>query len=324
MRMVQIVVLPLASATAIAGPADRALRDSLRSYTAIRQFVSRSGNQLWSGLGTAPFDILLVQDHEERLYCRRSLPEGFSAAGKDMVTGCPSGTRPRSGLPGSLLAAMPMFGAPSTIVMGSAAATGRSDADWTRTILHEHFHQWQDALPSFYARIAALDLSGGDQTGMWMLNFPFPYSDPATVTAFAKASRALGKALDARGTPNFRKALGRYLIERRNLAKTVGSRNWRYAEFELWKEGVARWTEIRLGKRYPDKGVRQSALNLERQTRAWLDKPDIAGSGREFVYPYGAAEAMLLESCGGGWRRKYPSSLSLGPILERAMRSCRI
>jgi hypothetical protein len=239
------------------------------------------------------------------------------------VTGCSSGTRPRSGLPDNLLAAMPVFGAPSTIVMGSAKATGRSEADWTRTILHEHFHQWQDALPNFYPRIAALDLSGGDETGMWMLNFLFPYSDPATVTAFAKASRALGEALDARGKRNFRKALGRYLTERRDLAKTVGTRNWRYAEFELWKEGVARWTEIDLGKRYPDKGVRESALALERQTRDWLDKPDIAGLGREFVYPYGAAEAMLLESCGAGWRRDYPSLFSLGPMLERAMRTCR-
>jgi hypothetical protein len=103
----------------------------------------------------------------------------------------------------------------------------------------------------------------------------------------------------------------------------VGERNWRYAEFELWKEGVARWTEIQLGKRFPDAAVKASAVALERKSRAWLDKPDIAGSGREFVYPYGTAEAMLLEACGPAWRRAYSKQLALGPLLQTAAKTCR-
>ena len=301
---------------------DPALAQSLRQYSSIRQFMATRGDRLWPGLGAAPFDFLMIGPNDERLYCRKSLPDGFVGGQDDPATGCKSATRPRSGLPAGLLAAMPIFGAPSTIVMGTAQATDRTDADWTRTIIHEHFHQWQDGLPSVYARIAGLGLSGGDETGMWMLNYPFPYAEPKTVAAANTASLALGAALDARGTPKLRVAFRKYLSARNAFARSVGAANWRYAEFELWKEGVARWTEIELGKTFPDPAIKASANQLEHQVRAWLDKPDIANAGREFVYPYGAAEAMLLEACDPRWRARYPKTLALGPLLDMSRGRC--
>ena len=288
----------------------------------VRRFAASAGDKLWHGYGKAPFGFLLVAGDKEQLLCQAPAPDGYVADGKDAASGCSRYVRDRSKLPETLLAAMPIFGPPSTIVMGTPATTGRSSADWTRTILHEHFHQWQDSLPDFYGRAAALDLSGGDRTGMWMLNYPFPYDDRKVLAAFGAASRALGAAVDARGTRRFHKALKGYLAARAILAETAGENNWRYAEFELWKEGVARWTEIELGKRYPDPAVRASALRLEHQSRAWLDKPDLTGSGREFVYPYGTAEAMLLQACGAGWRTAHPKQLALGPLLDAAGRSC--
>ena len=230
--------------------------------------------------------------------------------------------RARSGLPDTLLAAMPVFGPPSTIVMGTPSSTGRTEAEWTRTILHEHFHQWQDALPTYFKRVEKLNLSGGDQSGMWMLNYAFPYRDPDILANIARASQRLGAALDVRGKPDFVHKLREYLVARRQFAHAAGVRNWRYIELELWKEGVARWTEIELGKRYPDPAVATSAKDLERRTRAWLLHPNIAEDGREFVYPYGAAEAMLLDACGASWKRAYPRRLSLGPLLQAAAHSC--
>src|SRR5205823_11170202 len=46
------------------------------------------------------------------------------------------------------------------------------------SMLHEHFHQLQDSQPNSYAETEALNLSHGDQTGMWMLNYAFPYDSP--------------------------------------------------------------------------------------------------------------------------------------------------
>ncbi len=287
-----------------------------------QSFAKHSGDELWAGFGEAPFGFLLVDGDIETLMCRADVPKGFSPAGSDPATGCKQYTRPRSGLPDNLLAALPIFGPPSTIVMGTARSTGRDEADWTRTILHEHFHQWQDSFPDIFTRMRDLDLAGDDTTGMWMLNYRFPYGSPGTIAAFAPAAEALSKAVAARGTPAFRAALSNYVSKRKALAAAVGERNWKYAELELWKEGVARWTEIQLGKKYPDPAVRESAAALEKKSIDWLATHDIAKAGREFVYPYGTAEAMLLEACGPRWRTQYPKLLALGPLLDEAVKRC--
>lgn len=319
--MLRLSLVLLAAATAGASPLPSTPNVGA-SIAQVRIFARSTGDQLWPGYGSASFEFLLVAGDKEELLCRTAVPDGFKSDGTDLASGCAKSVRARSGLPDTLLAAMPIFGPPSTIVMGTPRTTGRSDADWTRTILHEHFHQWQDSFPDIFNRMRALDLAGSDKTAMWMLNYPFPYSNPAVVSAFNDASHALGAAVDARGTPRFEPALARYLASRAKLAEAAGAKNWRYAELELWKEGVARWTEIELGKRYPDPAVRTSALQLEQKTRAWLDKPDLAGARREFVYPFGASEAQLLEACGPGWRRDYPKQLALGPLLKAASRNC--
>ena len=289
---------------------------------AVRLFAAAEGERLWSGYGNAPFEFLLVEPDQESLLCRSSVPAGFRSAGRDSATGCERYTRPRTSLPDTLLAAMPLFGPPPTIVMGTPESTGRTPAGWLRTILHEHFHQWQFSLPEYFARIDALDLKGGDETGMWALNFAFPYERADVVAAQAAASQALAEAVAARGTTGFYSKFDAYLIARRTLARAAGERNWRYAEFQLWQEGVARWTEIQLGKAYPDPEVSKSAAVLEERTLAELKKPAIAKQKREFVYAYGAAEAMLLEACGAKWRKRYPAVLSLGPLLEQARATC--
>ena len=57
---------------------------------------------------------------------------------------------------------MPAFGPPSTVVVGTPSATKRSAAAWRATLIHEHFHQYQSALPRYYDRVNALGLSRGD------------------------------------------------------------------------------------------------------------------------------------------------------------------
>ena len=288
----------------------------------VRSFAQAEGEKVWPGYGSAPFGFLLVTDKQEILVCRDQVPDGFAPAGTDSATGCTRFTRARSGLPDNLLASMPLFGPPAVIVMGTPASTGRTEANWVRTILHEHFHQWQNALPDYYSRTLALKLTGGDETGMWMLNYPFPYVRSDVAHAHAAASQALADALAARWTPEFFRRFDAYLERRRAFEAASGHENWRYIELQLWQEGVARWTEIALGRAYPDADVAQSAEQLEERTIAALHSPDLAGQRREFVYAYGAGEAMLMEACGPNWRRRYPSVLALGPLLNEARANC--
>jgi hypothetical protein len=219
---------------------------------------------------------------------------------------------------------MPVFGPPATIVMGTPESTGRTPAQWLRTILHEHFHQWQFAQPDYYSRIDALGLHApDDQSGMWALNYPFPYDRPAPGQTYALASQALADALDLRGKAGFGEAFQRFMTERQAFASTVSDADWRYLEFESWQEGGARWAEFTLGQAYPDQQVRASAQVLEEKTLAQLRQPDLAGQRRELVYAFGAGQILLLEACSSRWRERYPQLLTLAPLLEEAATNCR-
>ncbi len=279
-------------------------------------FARGPAESVWTGYGDAPFSVLITGPVRETLLCRPSAPPGFEALDRDAATGCEAHGRPRGALPDTLLAAMPIFGPPSTIVVGTPESTGLGAAAWSRVLLHEHFHQWQTSLPGYYDRVAALDLADGDQTGMWMLNFPFPYDDKTVVAAHRAASLALAAAIATRGTPRFRPSLNDYLRARTAFSRTVDERAWRYAEFQLWQEGVARWTEIELGLRYPDASVQTSARQLEARTMVEIATPDLASGRRLFAYAFGAGEAMLLEACAQGWRSAYPRAIALGPLLD--------
>lgn len=282
-----------------------------------------AGKQLWPGYGNAPSGMLLIAKERETLICQDDPPADFKPLGRDPATRCLMLDRARSGLPDNLLAAMPIFGLKSTMVMGTPEATGMQRVDWLRTILHEHFHQWQTSRPGYLARVSALDLKGGDETGMWMLNFPFPYADPSVDAAYARASRLLADALATRGSAAFLPAFDRYLAARDEFAGSAGARNWRYLEFELWQEGGARWTEYAIAKSSRDPGMRASAMAGEQRVLYALMSPDLKRQGRELAYVYGAAELMLIDACGPRWRLDYPTETALGPLLKRARKSCR-
>ncbi|HEY8592931.1 MAG TPA: hypothetical protein VIL42_08730 [Sphingomicrobium sp.] len=321
-RIVLGLLLTAISASTSAGAAPGTTEKLGPTLAQVRTFSADEGERVWPGYGKAPFGFLLIDGKQEVLLCRDQVPNGFTAAGIDSATGCKSYARPRSGMPDKLLAAMPLFGPPSVIVMGTPQSTGRAEPSWIRTILHEHFHQWQYALPDYFARTHALDLHGGDTTGMWVLNYAFPYDRPEVIAAFNAASLKLSAAVAARGTPQFGRAFADYMHARAQLAAAAGEKNWRYFEFQLWQEGVARWTEIRLGKWYPRADVRETAARLEQATLQELANPVMADKKREVVYAYGTGEAMLIQACWPQWREEYPKALALGPLLDTARTRC--
>ena len=91
-----------------------------------------------------------------------------------------------------------MGGVP-TIVIGQAENTDKkTSTPWVVTMLHEHFHQLQYSQPGYYDDVNALGLSRGDQGGMWMLNYPFPYDWPEMKEHFSILSKLLADALQAK------------------------------------------------------------------------------------------------------------------------------
>jgi hypothetical protein len=273
--------------------------------------TNRIGDQLWPGLSRAPYGFLFVHAGGEMLINDPRTPDGFTRSGTgadSFASGPPSWRNP------SLLAAMPVFGPPSVIVMGSPEATGLAHPQWQLTIQHEHFHQWQSALPEYYARVDALNLAGDDQTGMWMLNYPFPYQ--AAMPFYAAAAGALHHALAARTPAELRNRTRAYLTSRRAFQNAVTAEQWRYFDFQLWQEGGARWTEIEIGLRSRNRLLTNAAQARRAETLADLAGAARATAAREIVYSFGAGEAMLLERIDPDWRGCYRVSLGLTPCWD--------
>lgn len=312
-----LIAALLLQAAAVA-PLDPALPAAVAGA---RATVSGPAHDLWRDWAHAPFGVLIVHGETETLFCHDGPAADFTPAVNDPATGCATRSRPRTFAP-NLRAAFPAVDGKPTVVIGVPAATELTLAQWQATVLHEHFHQWQTSRPGYYDRVEALGLRGDDQTGMWMLNYAFPYARDDVAAAFAQASLALAAAVEARGGPAFAGSFAAYMDARDRLAATVDVRDWRYFEFQLWQEGVARWSEIEAAALSPDPAVRDAAAARRVATIEQLKTPDLAGRGRIAVYPYGAAEAMLLEACDSGWRKTYAEQTSLKPLLDQARAAC--
>lgn len=277
------------------------------------------GDRVWKEWDKAPFAVLLVAPENEFLIRHPRPSKDFVLIGYDSLLQSDVYYRKRT-QPVNLLATFPLVGGVSTIVIGQAENTAsKTSSDWVVTMLHEHFHQLQDSQPNFYADVNALNLSRGDQTGMWMLNYPFPYSAPEVKQQFDALSRLLAEILQTKNEKEFSAKLAVYLDARRKFGAALGSDDYKYFSFQLWKEGVARYTEYRIaelaGREYkpseefralkdykPFKQVADEIIGriLKRLVTLQLDD-----SKRDSFYPFGGGEALLLDKVNPEWKTYY-------------------
>ncbi len=188
------------------------------------------------------------------------------------------------------------------------------------TVLHEHFHQLQSSQSTYYDDVGALNLSRGDQSGMWMLNFAFPYKDEQIKEQFAALSKLLAKALQAKRKSDFSARLSEYLQARKAFQQVLTPDDYKYFSFQIWQEGIARYTEFRMAdlaaKKYrptkefralkdytPFKEVADSLLN--KQILTSLPTLELDRLERLVFYPFGAAEGLLLDRANPDWRNRY-------------------
>ena len=282
-----------------------------------RHLARQICERIWPGWGQTPFQVLLVGDSTEFLVGGRRPPGDFTRLGNDRVLGSEVWTRPRR-FPPTLLATFPAVSGIPTIVVGSAERTGKSSTAWVLTLMHEHFHQWQYSQPDYYAGVSRLGLARGDTTGQWMLDYPFPYDSVSVQRAMRSLATALARALEAR--PEMRgNALEAVSAIRDTLRGLLTPADHRYFEFQLWQEGVARFTEYAAARaaakaREPSADFRslpdytpygQAAESALRGLRRELEQLDLARQRRVAFYPIGAALALLLDDSGVDWKRAY-------------------
>src|SRR5262249_9209725 len=200
---------------------------------------------LWKDWDKAPFAVLLVT-HEYEFLIRHPQPsQDFNLLGYDRLLNSNVYFRKRMQRT-DFLATFPAIKGSivPTIVVGQAEnTTAKTSTAWVVTLLHEHFHQLQYSRPGYYADVNALNLSGGDQTGMWMLNYAFPYDNPKVQEQFSVLSSLLAEALKASEKGERGIKLASYLKARREFQQLLDTNDYKYLSFQLWQEGVARYTE---------------------------------------------------------------------------------
>ncbi|HEX6405770.1 MAG TPA: hypothetical protein VFZ90_01150 [Gemmatimonadales bacterium] len=297
--------------------------DRVRITEAAR-LVRELGDSLWPGQAGIPVRVLLLRDPTEVLVGHDAQGKDFVATG-DTLLGRQVWTRPGH-LPPTMVATFPVEGVP-TIVVGTPERTGMSSTRWVLTLLHEHFHQWQYSQTWYYPGVARLGLSGGDSTGMWMLNYPFPYDSPPVGQAVRRFALALRSALDPQSTSG----LEPVLRARDALRKQLSVADYRYMEFQLWQEGVARYVEYRAAKlasrgkplgdfaALPDyQPYSAAAADRARGLLQELEETDLQRNRRVSFYPIGAAIALLLDRSGHAWKQAYSRRpFALAALLDR-------
>ena len=315
------MILVFAAALAAATPAlpPRGVREMIREA---KTLVERDGNAVWPGFKTIPFHMILVTADSDILFCQRPT-DGWRAVGADPISGCAVQTRKRE-LAVDSSASFDVGDEPSMIVMGTPKALGLRRTDWVLTLAHEAFHQYQSRIPGYGAKVTALGLAGNDGSAQWMLDYPFPYADPVVGTAVTDMTGA-GIAFLSATSPEARKAtIADYVKARRRAMRAGTPDQWRYYEFQIGQEGVARWTERALAVAASRRDRAMARAAADRRVWRINSLRSVAQQGfriwkRGAFYELGAVEAAMLESVGAPWRQAYRDApFSVGAQLERA------
>jgi hypothetical protein len=278
------------------------------------------GNRIWSNWDRAPFAVLLITPEYEFLIRHPRPSADFTLVGSDPLLKSDVYFRKRTQKI-DFLATFPAVGGVPTIVIGQAENTDKkTSAPWVITVLHEHFHQLQMSQPSYYSEVESLNLSHGDQSGMWMLNFAFPYQNVQVATEFSRLSNLLAQTLQAKTKKEFSAKLTTYLEARKYFKNLLSADDYKYFSFQLWQEGIARYTEFRIAdlaaKQYqPSRAFRTlkdyapfkevAASIIDKQVLGKLSTLQLGKSERLVFYPFGSAEGLLLDRANPNWRSRY-------------------
>ncbi len=318
-----ILVLAIAAVTQTL-PEQLPIEDAVRIHEFYR-LAYQIQDQIWPDWSHTPLPLLLVTPETEFLTHWAEPPQDFKKVGDDFYA------RPRT-FPTSFLATFPAFGLPSVIVIGEPQNTeSKTSTPWLITVMHEHFHQLQNSQPGYFQAVEALGLSRGDATGMWMLNYPFPYEDPKVARSFAHLRDLLLTTVNETNNRKFAKLAARYVRARKKFFAQLSPDDHKYLGFQLWQEGIARYTQVKAAEaaaKYqpaPEYAALKDyepfdsyAGRARAETLSELRRIDLARSKRVVVYSFGAAEGLLLDKLNPGWKDEYfKHMLSMDSFFEK-------
>lgn len=290
--------------------------DKIRIREAIN-ISQQFGEKIWTHITQVPFIVLLVTEEHEFLVNHPNPSEDFQLSEEDDFLKTSIYYRARQFAP-NLLATFPAVNGLSCIVVGTPENTNKTSSEWIITLLHEHFHQYQNSLTGYFKSVDSLNLSGGDNSGMWMLNYPFPYTKMEVVAAYKPYTQTLYEAVKAIGQADFEQKYAYYKSAREEFKNRLSMLDYAYFSFQLWQEGLARHTEYLfltlLDKYQPSTELAALSdfmpfVKLKDQTyEAELNKLqnlELDKAQRICFYSLGFAEGLLLDRINPSWRDSY-------------------
>lgn len=282
-----------------------------------KRMADRSGDSVWKGFKQTLFPVLLITDSVEFLIDHPYPSADFNFLQEDTVIKSKVYFRKRV-FPVNMLATFPAVNGLSCVVVGTPANTNKNTTEWIVTLLHEHFHQVQFNWPDYFTGVDKLNLSGGDQTGMWQLNYNFPYTHARVARGYRAYRRSLLKAVSQKEKPGFDVHFKRYLRKRKKFKRLLDPADYRYFSFQIWQEGIARYTEYKLlqtlSEYQPSKEVQQlrdfvsfgkyKGMLYQKQQEL-LGTLELKKNKRLCFYTIGFAEGLLLDVINPGWKSTY-------------------
>jgi hypothetical protein len=266
-------------------------------------------DQVWSGWEKTPFSILLVTPDYEFLVRHDNPTSDFTLSCYDSLLESQIYFR-KSQFQVNLLATFPAVNGVPTIVVGQAGNTqAKTSTEWVLTILHEHFHQYQMSDSNYFSAVNELKLDAGDSSGMWMLNYAFPYDSALIGDHFKSLGKNLSSLLDYADSAQFVQAFREYVRKRNALRTALSDDDFKYLSLQFWQEGVARYAEYRVGKLaanlhtpmvefsgLPDFVPYNNVVSAHyNRINIKLTTGELAARGRISFYDFGAAEGLLLD-----------------------------
>lgn len=290
--------------------------DKIRIREAIN-ISEQVGDKIWKGINEVPFVVLLVTDSIEFLINHPYPSDDFKLSENDTILKTKIFYRPRQ-FPNWYLATFPAVNGVNCIVVGTPENTNKNSTDWTITLLHEHFHQYEYTYHDYYKSVDQLDLSGGDQTGMWQLNYAFPYDSVIVVDQYKKYVASLFKALSNIDKKSFRKDFKNYSTERNKFKNLLKPADYRYFSFQVWQEGIARYTEYKFLEALDNyqPSIEMTRLNdfvsftkykdeFSTREKNSLVNAKLDVDKRVCFYAIGFSEGLLLDKLNPTWHDKF-------------------
>lgn len=314
---------------AVLGQSSKLGRDNAVRIAEANHLLNHVRAADWFVWENVPFAIILLTEDRDFLIGHPNPSNDFTSEGIDPIVGLEVFSRLRTtNWPSGMLATFPAVQGLPTIIVGPAEASGKTSGEWVTTLLHEHLHQIQYGWPEYYAAVSALDLSKGDESGMWMLNYDFPYGDEVVSDLLSRLATGLNDSLDSLDAQPTVKAL----LELRTV---LSEEDFRYLTFQFWQEGIARFFEYAVAEAAMDGYTPLpsfSALDdfesygathslLISKLKQELSSIDSANQQRIVVYPIGGALGLMINGINKEWTKHYlRADLDVLPLLDSSLK----